>query len=49
MIVSQKTYNENEYEKLGTQNFAIVKNSTYQIQIKPEFSIPPMTPRYQDF
>jgi hypothetical protein len=29
IIVSQTPYNENEYVKLGTHNFAIVKNSTY--------------------
>jgi len=29
MIVSPKPYNENEYVKLGTYNFAIVKDYTY--------------------
>jgi hypothetical protein len=29
MIVSQKTYHENEYVKLDTCNFEIVKDCTY--------------------
>ena len=29
MIVSQKTYHENEYVKLSTRNFDIVKDYTY--------------------
>jgi hypothetical protein len=29
MIVSQKSYNENEYVKVGTYNFEIVKYYTY--------------------
>ena len=29
MIVSRKPYNENEYVKLGTYNFEIVKDYTY--------------------
>jgi hypothetical protein len=29
MIVSQKPYNENEYVKLGSYNFEIVKDYTY--------------------
>jgi len=29
IIVSQKPYSENEYVKIGTYNFAIVKDYTY--------------------
>jgi len=29
MVVSQRPYNENDYVKLGTYNYEIVKDHTY--------------------
>jgi hypothetical protein len=43
MVVSQKPYNENEYVKIGTYNFEIVRYCTYiftvltnETELRPE-------------